>query len=379
MTLLTYQPFKALYVLCALGFELARLPFWLVKYVFTFGRQHPGFTFRQALGVRILASIVNHSAAVRVQPPLKLTPGSEGERFVVLKPAAESAYKGPLASNPDVKPVPIGATWYPAPLTASSENVLVVLHIHGGAYVIGDGRTSSSGYFAKKILRQASAAGVTHVLKPQYRLSQLPASRTSNPFPAALQDTLTSYLYLLRELKIPANQIVLSGDSAGANAVYALLRYLTEFGDELNIPKPLAAWLWSPWVEIKVAADPTSLTSNRNYSTDYLPTSFTYWGAHAYAGLNGLKLLENPYISGLKHPFQAGVPIWVNTGAREVLFNEDCELVENMREVGNQIQLDVEEMAPHDICLIGNVIGFDKEAKGCAERAGLWLKEVRGI
>jgi acetyl esterase/lipase len=189
---------------------------------------------------------------------------------------------------------------------------------------------------------------------------------------------LTSYLYLLKELKIPAKQIVLSGDSAGANAIYALLRYLEEFGEELNIPKPLAAWLWSPWVEIKKAVHPENLTTNANYSTDYLPSTFTVWGSHAYAGTQGVKILENPYISGLKHPFKTDVPIWVNTGAKEVLFNEDCELVENMRAVGNKIELDVEEMAPHDICLIGNVIGFDKEAKACMERAGLWLKGVRG-
>ena len=376
MTLLSYQPFKALYVLSALAFELLRFPLWFFKYAFAFGRQHRFLSFRQALGLRILSSVVLHSAAVRVKAPLPLTPGKEKERFVVLNPAPEGKYKGPLESNPDVKPVAIGGTWYPAPLTAASpkENVLVVLHIHGGAYVIGDGRTENSGYFAGKLLKKA---GATHVLMPQYRLSQLPASKTSNPFPAAIQDSLTGYLYLVNELHVPANQIVLSGDSAGANAAISLLRYFEEYGKELGIPKPLAAWLWSPWVEIQNAVTDEFTRTNRNYGTDYLPFNFTYWGALAYAGLGGLKVLDQPYISSLKYPFKTEVPLWVTTGGREVLFFEDSDWAQAMRSVGNKVELDVEEHAPHDILLIGNVVGFDKEANGCAERAGLWLKEVR--
>ncbi|KAF2201926.1 alpha/beta-hydrolase [Delitschia confertaspora ATCC 74209] len=379
MTLLSYHPFKALYILAAVWFEVSRLPFWLLKYLFSFGRPHPNYTFRQALGLRIVSSFVHHSAAVRLHTPLPLTPGREKGRWVVIEPAEQKYYKGPLESNPDVKPERIGGTWYPAKLTregveSKKKDIMVCLHVHGGAFVIGDGRTGASGYFAKKI---TAHTGVTHVFKPQYRLSKLPASKTSNPFPAAIQDSLASYLYLLHDLKIPASQIVLSGDSAGANAAISLLRYLTEFGGELNIPNPVAAWLWSPWVEPRNALPASSLISNPNYSTDYLPPAFTVWGAHAYAGLSGPSFLSNPYISSLKHPFRTPVPLWVNTGGKEVLFGEDCEFVEKMRAEGNRIELDVEEMAPHDVCLIGGILGMDGEATRCAERAGGWLGGVR--
>jgi acetyl esterase/lipase len=152
-------------------------------------------------------------------------------------------YKGPLRSNVDVKPVMIGATWYPEPLTRGSDysHDKVILHIHGGAFVLSDGRPPESGQFARRLLKHTTA---THAIFPQYRLSRLPVSKTSDAFPAALQDSLTSYLYLVNDLKILPKDIVLSGDSAGANLCIALLRYIKDYGTELNIPNPSACLLW---------------------------------------------------------------------------------------------------------------------------------------
>ncbi|KAF2242225.1 alpha/beta-hydrolase [Trematosphaeria pertusa] len=374
MGLLTTQPFKGVYALGAFTFELARLPLWLVKYLTSYGRQHPEWSYRQALGVRIFFSAVHHLAAVQAKTPLPHTPGKEKERFIIIKAAEGKYFKGPLVSNEDVKPTDIGGTWYPAPLSASSDlgNVLVVLHIHGGAYVIGDGRTEASGYFAKKVLKHTPA---THILCPQYRLSTLPASKTSNPFPAALQDSLTSYLYLLHELKIPAANIVLSGDSAGANNAIALLRYLAEYGAELGVPHPSAALLWSPWVDPSDSSDDYTRT-NPNYATDYLPYAFIHWGSTAYAGLGSL---DTPYAC-LKHRdagFKTPVPLFVNAGSAEILYFDDKEWAEMMRGRGNNVTWDVERNAPHDVLLLGNVLGFDKEAARSAQRAGEWLTGLR--
>jgi acetyl esterase/lipase len=157
---------QGIYALSAIGFELARIPLWLVKYLTAYGRQHPEWTFRQAFSMRLFFSAVHHLATIQVKTPLPLTPGKEKERFVVFKPADSKYYVGPLTPTEDIKPVEIGATWYPAPLTAASDtsSVKVVLHIHGGAYVIGDGRTEASGYFASKLLKYG---GGTHVFAPQ--------------------------------------------------------------------------------------------------------------------------------------------------------------------------------------------------------------------
>jgi acetyl esterase/lipase len=377
MSLVTYQPFKGLYALTAITFEFFRLPFWILKYFFRFGRQHPKWSFRQAFSVRVFKAAVHHIAVIQVPTPLPLTPGAEKERFIVISPGPKEKYVGPLTENEDVVPVSIGGSWYPAPLTAEgSKNgrITVILHIHGGAYVIGDGRTKASGYFAHKLLKYV---GATHVFMPQYRLSTLPPSKTSNPFPAALQDTLTSYLYLINELGIKPEDIVLSGDSAGANAAISLLKYISQYGADLDIPTPSAALLWSPWVHPKDGLQKSKLVGNKNYGTDYLSYPFTRWGCHAYAGAKGVQVLDSEYASHKGKPFQTPVPMFVNTGGAELLFHEDVEWAEMMQKEGNRVQVDIEEIAPHDVLLVGGNLGFDKEATACAKRAGEWLREVR--
>lgn len=375
MGLLSTQPFSTVYALGAIGFELIRFPLWVVKYVTSYGRQHSKWTLRQAIGVRLFYSLVFHISNLQIRTKLPLSPGKEKERFVVIGKASGSLYKGPFAPNEHVKPVDVGAVWFPAPLTPSSDtsSAIVVLHLHGGAFVVGDARSDSMGYPSKKMLKYGRA---THVLAPAYRLSTLPASTTSNPFPAALQDCLTAYLYLIHDLKISPSNIIISGDSAGANAAISILRYIAEFGSELDIPAPAAAWLWSPWVQPSGSTTDDFTRTNPNYKTDYLSYSFTKWGTRAYAGLAGLSVLSSPYISHLGHPFKTNVPLWVNTGGAEVLHFDDTSFAEEMKAIGNNVTLDVDECAPHDIFL-SPVLGFDKEFTATAKRAGEWFREVR--
>jgi acetyl esterase/lipase len=372
MALIHLQPFKAIYILVALGYELARLPLFLVKFLTRYGRQHPEWSYRQSVMTHIMFSVVYHSAKVHVQTPTPLTPGSEKERFVRIQPAGSDAYTGPLRINSDVQPVEIGASWYPAPLSAASDksSVKVVLHIHGGAFVMGDGRTAATGYAAKLLLRHTPS---THILAPQYRVSTLPAGRMSNPFPAALQDSLTAYLYLVQDLRIAPKNIVLSGDSAGANLAIALLRYIANYGAALSIPSPSTALLWSPWIDPSDDSD-SFVHSNPNYATDYLSHPFTVWGVNAYRGQGGVKALESPYAAHKKETFSTSVPLFVNTGSGEVLYFDDVEWAEKMLEAGNDVTLDVEKNVPHDILLVGNILGFDNEAQACAKRAGDWLR-----
>jgi acetyl esterase/lipase len=235
---------------------------------------------------------------------------------------------------------------------------------------MGDGRTAATGYGTKLLLRHTPG---THVLAPQYRVSTLPVGKTSNPFPAALQDSLTAYLYLVQDLKIAPKNIVLSGDSAGANLAIALLRYISEHGTTLSLPSPSAALLWSPWIDPSDDSD-DFVHSNSNYVTDYLSHPFTVWGVNAYRGQGGKRALESPYASHKKETFLTDVPLFVNTGSGEVLYFDDVEWTEKMRKAGNDVTLDVEKNVPHDILLVGNILGFDKEAQAGARRAGDWLK-----
>ncbi|KAL5117306.1 hypothetical protein ACEQ8H_004751 [Pleosporales sp. CAS-2024a] len=372
MTILASQPFKGIYALSALGFELARFPLFMVKYLSSYGRQHPEWTFRQAIGVRLLASLIYHIAKLHLVTPLSLLPGKEGERWVVIKPAHEHVYRGPLRMDTHVNPIEIGATWYPAPLTPGSnkDNVTVILHIHGGAFVLGDGRTRSNGFMAKLLLKHATA---THVICPQYRLSTMPISETCNPFPAALQDSLTTYLYLINDLNMSPKDIVLSGDSAGANLAIALLRYISEHGADLDVPGPASCLLWSPWIDPSDTSN-SYVYDNANYATDYISTAFTQWGAGAYAGVAGVPSLSQPYINHKLKTFKTGTQLWVHAGDAELLYYDSKEWAEKMKDAGNDVTFASEKKAPHDVLAIGHVLGFGREAVRSAKQAGEWLK-----
>ena len=377
-----YQPFKALYVFGSLFFNLSRLPFWILKFSLT--RQHPEWSFKKAISLRITRAFIHTSSVVRAHTTLPLTPGKEGKQFVLIKPRAEDGekFKGPMLANAQtVQPTQIGGTWYPQPLSAedvtSTPDLLVILHIHGGAYVTGDGRTEFSGPMASHLLKGTPA---THVLMPSYRLSRLPAGPKSNPFPAALQDALTSYLYLLHTLNIPASKIILSGDSAGANCVIALLRYLTEYGSELSLPNPVAGLLFSPWID-PTSASPSIITSNPHYTSDYLTPNFLAWGVAALAGqdlpLSHTSILaSNPYVNHSLNAFTTKVPLWVGVGGVEVLYFDGKKWAEMMREEGgNSVEFDVQTESFHDPLLVSKLVGVEAEADAVSARVGKWLRK----
>lgn len=193
--------------------------------------------------------------------------------------------------------------------------------------------------------------GAKAVFCLEYRLS----GYDKNPFPAALQDTITAYLYLTETLKIPSSQITIGGDSAGGNLAIAFLRYLLinkEPQDLLdttttNLPPPSSAALASPWVSPLECLTPScTYTTEKNWASDYLPLSFLQWGARTYQprttttttkttttttttppppltttttgqGINEAADVA-AYITPMGHPFATEVPIFVWYGEREI-------------------------------------------------------------
>ena len=365
--IVTVQPFKAVYSLLAALFEAARFPLWVLLYIPRFTRPHPRWTFRQALRMRLLKTFLGHFSAVRAGTPLSLAPGREADRFAVLQPAADGfPYKGPLL-DPAVSPQPLGATWTPEPLQRSQvdDGVDGVLHFHGGAYVMGDGRDSDTGFLARTLLKHGR---VTHVLTPQYRLS----SNAGGRFPAALQDAVTAYVHLTEKLRVPASRITVSGDSAGGNLALGLLRYIAEYGPNLGLPWPGCVWLWSPWVDVGAALDHDSLDLSPQAHSDYLVSSFGYWGSTTLCPSKGAA--DSPYVSHLGHAFESKSPIFVQTGRAEVLYDDDAEIAQQFKDKGTKVKLLVQRNVPHDIILVGPVIGFHVEAAEAAKEAGEFLR-----
>ena len=109
----------------------------------------------------------------------------------------------------------------------------VVLYLHGGGYTCGSLEYAKG--FAATL---ASECGVK-VFCAAYRLAP------ENRFPAALDDALEAYRYLLKKGYGP-RQIVFCGESAGGGLIYALCLKLKELGMEL----PCGLIGISPWTDL---------------------------------------------------------------------------------------------------------------------------------
>jgi monoterpene epsilon-lactone hydrolase len=105
----------------------------------------------------------------------------------------------------------------------------VILYLHGGGFVLGV--TPQHPRMVAYLVQKTGA----RTLMVDYRLAP------EHPFPAALDDCVAAYLWLL-ERGIPAQKIVVAGDSAGGNLTVTTLMKLRDGGE----PMPAAAACLSP-------------------------------------------------------------------------------------------------------------------------------------
>lgn len=382
--LVSYQPFRLLYKLAAAVSIIARLPFWIVIGLVPQLRPNRNWSLLQTVMARFLRASLHMDSVIGIgeaETQSLTAPRGEGDRFVVAQPHDAHLYLGPLASDPGVTPAPVAGTWRPGPPppgAAAGSLDKVVMHIHGGAFVRDHPLTPASGFLSATLL--AHAGGVDAVFAPQYRLS---GHGGRNPFPAALQDALTAYLYLVRGLGIPPEAVTLSGDSAGGNIAVALLRYLSEFGAQVGVPAPGRVVLIAPWVApaacfpLRPVGEP-AVEEMAHYGSDILPASFLQWGAKTYAPGGDVEATrDNPYIQALGHPFRSAAPVLVSVGGAEILSTDGAAWAREMEGYGgggvNRVEVYYEEDAPHDTLLVGDSLKWEDSARKVAARIGEFI------
>lgn len=121
----------------------------------------------------------------------------------------------------------------------------VILYLHGGGYTCGDLDYAKG--FASTLAVQCGV----RVFCAAYRLA--PEHR----YPAALEDSLVAYRYLLEKGYAPSH-ITLCGESAGGGLCYALCLKLKENGEEM----PAGIIGISPWTDM--TASGTSYEENKD-------------------------------------------------------------------------------------------------------------------
>jgi len=235
---------------------------------------------------------------------------------------AEKAFPTP----PDVKVEQVTAgtvpsEWLSAPGARADA---AVLYLHGGGYVIGSPR--SHRHLAAAIGRAASSS----VLLPDYRLAP------ECPYPAAVDDAVAAYRWLLGRAIAPA-RIVIAGDSAGGGLTVATLLALRDAG----VPLPAAGVCISPWVDLTCGGG--SYTTRA--AVDPIVTREGV-GAMATAYLAG-KDPKTPVASPLFADLHGLPPLLIQVGDAEVLLDDAVLLAERARKAGVDATLDVWDAMIH--------------------------------
>ena len=115
----------------------------------------------------------------------------------------------------------------------------VILYLHGGAYYVMSAATH------RYITISVSKYTDCRVFAVNYRLA--PECR----WPGQIHDAVLSYLRLTQDLKIPSENIIFAGDSAGGGLCLATMMYLRDNG----LSMPCGAILMSPWVDLSMSCD----------------------------------------------------------------------------------------------------------------------------
>ncbi len=114
----------------------------------------------------------------------------------------------------------------------------MIFYVHGGGYVSG----SCSDHRA--VVAKIVDGSQVKALLFEYRLAP------EHPFPAALDDTLAAYHWLLDQ-GISPSRVVIVGESAGGGLCLATLLALRDLG----IPLPAAAVAMSPMTDLKLTGE----------------------------------------------------------------------------------------------------------------------------
>lgn len=201
-----------------------------------------------------------------------------------------------------------------------AEDGAAILYFHGGAYVVG----SISSH--RDIAAQIGAAAGSRVLIVDYRLAP------ENRFPAAVEDAVASYRWLLSNGYAP-DRIVMAGDSAGGGLVVAALLSLRESKD----PMPAGAMLLSPWTDLEVMGRSAGTVGWRD---PVICAGSLRKDALRYLGGADAK---DPLASPIYADLRGLPPLYIQAGTTEILLDDSTRLAQNARDDGVEVELDVWE------------------------------------
>lgn len=230
----------------------------------------------------------------------------------------------PLAAGVSARPVEAGGVRAILCEREGGADDPFLVYFHGGGYCLASALAyRSHGSHLAKACR-------ARVLLVDYRLAP------EHPFPAAVEDGLAAYRWVLESGASPA-RVVIGGDSAGGGITGAVL--LAAPGRSL--PRPAGGLCLSPWVDLTNRADSykTRARSDRSFSKS------------SAENFVGLYLPEGDATDPLASPvfgdWTGGPPLLVLASDAEVLHDDAARLAEVARAAGVEVEYHVYRGMPH--------------------------------
>lgn len=204
----------------------------------------------------------------------------------------------------------------------------VILYLHGGGYTCG-GLEYALGYGSMLAIKTGTKVfGIGYRLAPEH------------PFPAALEDALEGYRYLLDKGYAPEH-IMLCGESAGGGLCYALCLKLRESGERM----PCGIIGISPWTDLTSSGE----SYEKNKEKD---PSMTLQQLQFFAD-NYTEDKKNPFVSPLFAQLDGMPSSLIYAAENEIMYSDAVLFHEKLLQSGCKSQLVTKEDRWHAYVLYG--------------------------
>jgi monoterpene epsilon-lactone hydrolase len=234
------------------------------------------------------------------------------ERFRAMVARSARFFKPP--GDVEIRPVVtdgVPGEWL-IPPDASARSI--ILDLHGGGWTLGWSKIH------RRMVAHLGRAAASRALVVDYRLAP------EHPYPAALDDCLTAYRWLLRDGAEPRD-IAIAGDSAGGNLTLATLLSLRDAAE----PLPAAAVCPSPMTDLLGTGE-----SFRTNKDPVLTAEFALMMARHYAGARDPR---SPLLSPYYGDLHGLPPLLIHVGGDEVLLGDAERFADKARAAGVDVRL----------------------------------------
>lgn len=221
-----------------------------------------------------------------------------------------------LPSDVKLEEVPLGDLTYEWLTPKRIKSPRILFHIHGGGFVLPlyNPERFTTAYLAR--LMGIRALLVDYRLAPEH------------PFPAALEDCLQAYRWLINDAGVAPQQVVFCGESAGGNLVVTTLLAIHASG----LPMPCGAVSICPAFDFEFGG---------TFSKQNDPMSEPGFIIRQLNAYRGNADPQNPLLSPLYADLQGLPPILVQVGGSELFLSAAEAFSEKAKKAGVQVKLSI--------------------------------------